>query len=185
MSDSSSTTQQTIKHLFDEHFHQLVLSSFRYVKDYSQAEDIVQDVFVKVWHNFDELKSIGNRKAYLFKAVKNSSLNYLRYQKTRKNITLNPDDLQTVQEKSAEEEHTDEETRNKIHNAINSLPEHWREVFIMSKYDQLKYHEIATKLNISQKTVEKYISKSLQVLRQQLKDLLTLGIIVVELFFRK
>jgi len=185
MSYSSADTKQTIKHLFDEYFHQLVLSSFRYVKDYSQSEDIVQDVFVKIWHNFDELKSIGNMKAYLFKAVKNSSLNYLRHQKTRSTIPLNPDDIHAVQVKSAEDSHMDEETLNKIHSAINNLPDHWREVFVMSKYDQLKYHEIATKLNISQKTVEKYISKSLKVLRHQLNDLLLIGIIVIELFFRK
>jgi RNA polymerase sigma-70 factor (ECF subfamily) len=182
---SSSNAEQAIKQLFDAHFHQLVLSSFRYVNDYNQAEDIVQDVYVKVWQSFDELKQVENFKSYLFKAVKNSSLNYLRDRKAKQKFTIQSEGIHTTFEKSPEECQTDEETRNKIHSAINKLPEHWKEAFILSKYDNLKYHEIASALNISQKTVEKYISKSLQFLRQELKDLLLLGIIILHLILKK
>jgi RNA polymerase sigma-70 factor, ECF subfamily len=182
---SSSDREQAIKLLFDKHFHQLVLSSFRYVKNYSQAEDIVQDVYVKVWQHFDDLKHIVELKAYLFKAVKNSSLNFLRYQKVRQNINIHAEELPPLVDISDEEDKTDEETQNKINNAVNRLPKHWREAFVLSKYDNLKYHEIAREMKISQKTVEKYISKALQFLRHELKDLLMLGILVLQLFFKK
>lgn len=181
----SSDTEQAIKQLFDAHFHQLVLSSFRYVNDYNQAEDIVQDVYVKVWQSFDELKQIENFKTYLFKAVKNSSLNYLRHIKVREKFNIHAEDTHSAFEKSPEECKTDEETQNKIHAAVNKLPHHWKEAFVLSKYDNLKYHEIASELNISQKTVEKYISKSLQFLRHELKDLLLLGFLVMGLLFKK
>jgi RNA polymerase sigma-70 factor (ECF subfamily) len=180
----SSDSERLIKHYFDEHFHHLVLSALRYVNDYDKAEDIVQDIFVKVWQNFDELKKIEDLKAYLFKAVKNSSLNYLRHIKVNQKFIVNAGDLHSSFEKSAEEYKIEEETRIRILKAVSKLPDHWREAFVLSKYDSLKYHEIAREMNISQKTVEKYISKSLQFLRHELKDLLLLGIFILEFLFK-
>lgn len=179
---SSSDSEQLIKQLFDTNFHTLVLSAMRYVSDYEIAENIVQDVFVKVWQNIDELKQIENLKAYLYKAVKNSSLNYLRHIKVQQKFEVISDEFQSSYEKSAEEYHIDDEIKNQIYKAINKLPEHWKNAFVLSKYDNLKYHEIATELNISQKTVEKYISKSLQFLRIELKDLVVIGIIICNFF---
>lgn len=181
----SSDPAQLIKHLFDEYFHHLVLSVMRYVNDYDRAEDIVQDVFVKVWQNFDELREIEDLKAYLFKAVKNSSLNYLRHIKVKQKFIVSSEDLYSTFEKSAEDFKIDEETNNRIHKAVAKLPDHWREAFVLSKYDNLKYHEIAREMNISQKTVEKYISKSLLFLRNELKDLLLLGIFIFKFLFIK
>lgn len=177
-----SDPERLIKHYFNEHFHHLVLSALRYVNDYDKAEDIVQDVFVKVWQNFDELKLIDDLKPYLFKAVKNSCLNYLRHIKVKQEFIVSSRDLNSSLEQVAEELKMDEETCNKIHKAVNKLPELWREAFVLSKYDHLKYHEIAKEMNISQKTVEKYISKSLQLLRHELKDLLLVGVFILELF---
>lgn len=182
---SSSDSEQIIRHFFDENFHRLVLSAMHYINDYATAEDIVQDVFVKVWQNFDELKQIEDLKAYLFKAVKNSSLNYLRHIKVKQKIIVSSEDLQSSFEKSTDEYQIDEETINKIHNAVNNLPVLWKEAFILSKYDHLKYYEIAQEMNISQKTVEKYLSKSLQFLRNELKDLLLLGILILKFLFIK
>jgi len=182
---SLSDPEQLIKYLFDEHFHHLVLSATRYVNDYDKAEDIVQDVFVKLWQNFDELKQVEDLKAYLFKAVKNSSLNYLRHIKVKQKFIVRSEDLHSSFEKSAEDYKIDEETNNRIHKAVSKLPGHWREVFVLSKYDNIKYHKIALELNISQKTVEKYMSKSLQFLRHELKDLLLVGILVLKFLFIK
>ena len=181
---SSSDTKHTIKQLFDEHFHQLVLSSFRYVNDYYHAEDIVQDVYVKVWQNFDELKQIDDLKAYLFKAVKNSSLNYLKHLKVKQKFIINSEDSHSSLEMSPDDSKTDDEIYNRVHKAVNKLPDHWRKAFVLSKYDNLKYHEIAREMNISQKTVEKYISKALHFLRHELKDLFLLAILFLE-FFQK
>ncbi len=180
-----SDPEQLIKHLFDEHFHHLVLSAMRYINEYAKAEDIVQDVYVKVWQNIDDLKHIDDLKAYLFKAVKNSCLNYIRHLKVKQRFIIGSADMHLSVEKSAEENKIDEETLNCIHKAISKLPDHWREAFVLSKYDNLKYHEIAQKLNISQKTVEKYLSKSLQFLRNELKDLIMFGIIVFNILFMK
>jgi len=180
-----SDSEQTIKHLFDEYFHQLVFSAFNYVNDRGQAEEIVQDVFVKVWQNFDQLQTVKDLKAYLFKAVKNSCLNFLKHIKVRQKFIDDTGGGSSLVQKSHEETIAEEETKKKVHQAVNKLPDTWKEAFMLSKYNKLKYHEIAEEMNISQKTVEKYMSKALQFLRQELKDLVLLGIFVIELIIKK
>jgi RNA polymerase sigma-70 factor, ECF subfamily len=177
-----SDSEKKVKQLFDEHFHHLVLFAFRYVNDYGQCEDIVQDVYVKVWQNFEQIKRNSDLKAYLYKAVQNSSFNFLRHIKIRQKF-IDSSELEGVSEvKSVEEGFSDEETKNKIHHAVNKLPDKWKEAFVFSKYDNLKYHEIAEEMKISQKTVEKYISKALQFLRNELKDLVISIIFLINIF---
>jgi RNA polymerase sigma-70 factor (ECF subfamily) len=186
MKQSLSDQEQSVKLLFDKHFHFLVLSSLRYVNEYQQAEDIVQDVFVKLWQNFNDFEPIEDKKSYLFKAVKNSSLNYLRHMKVRQKLSVNSVDMYSTSEKSPEDFTTEDENRHKIHTAISKLPDHWREALILSKYNSLKYHEIAGEMNISQKTVEKYISKALHFLRSELKDMLMVVLLsIIAIFFCK
>jgi len=180
MNLAKSESEQKIKELFDEHFHHLVLHAFRYTNNYSQSEEIVQDVFVKIWQNFEQINEINNLKSYLFKAVHNSSLNYIRHLKIKQKYLAEAAFLNNDIDNSAEESIAEDETNDKIHIAINKLPENWKEAIILSKYDKLKYHEISEKMNISQKTVEKYISKALQFLRLELKDML----IAILLFFK-
>ena len=168
----TTSSEQKIKELFDNHFHHLVLHSYKLINDYSQSEEIVQDVFVKVWQNFEQIGHVSDFKAYLYKAVRNSSLNYLRHIKIRQKYNEEVANTFDDVENPAEESIVETENNNRIHQAINKLPENWKEAIVLSKYDKLKYHEIADKMNISQKTVEKYISKALQFLRRELADLL-------------
>jgi RNA polymerase sigma-70 factor, ECF subfamily len=171
-----------IKELFDKHFHHLVLHAFRHVRDYSQSEEIVQDVFVKIWRNFDQIGHVSDFKPYLYKAVHNSSLNYLRHIKIRQKYNVETAHLNDNTENQTEDSILDEENYNRIHQAVNKLPQHWKEAIILSKYDKLKYHEIAERMKISQKTVEKYISKALQLLRVELKDLLITLVLILKFF---
>jgi RNA polymerase sigma-70 factor, ECF subfamily len=178
-------SETTIRQLFDENFHQLVFSAFRYLNDYDQARDIVQDVFVKVWQNFDQIRHVNDLKGYLFRAVQNSSLNYLKHLKVREKFIVNFGKSGVPVTQSHEDFITEEETKIRIHQAVNKLPENWKEALVHSKYDNLKYHEIAHEMNISQKTVEKYISRALQFLREELKDLVMASIFILELLFKK
>lgn len=173
------SSEQQIKELFDNHFHNLVFHSFKITNDYSQSEEIVQDVFVKIWQNFEQCRLISDFKSYLYKAVHNSSINYLRHLKIRQKYNEEISYTFNEAEKSAEETIAENEKYNRIHRAINKLPDNWKEAIVLSKYDKLKYHEIADRMNISQKTVEKYISKALQFLRNELTDfLITMAIIL-------
>jgi RNA polymerase sigma-70 factor, ECF subfamily len=180
MNLNSTDSGNQIKILFDEHFHHLVLHAFRHVKDYGQSQEIVQDVFVRIWQNFDQIGQVSDFRAYLYKAVRNSSLNYLRHIKIIQKHNAEVTYLNDNAGNSAEDSLVDEENINRIHHAVNKLPQHWKEAIVLSKYDKLKYSEIAEKMKISQKTVEKYISKALQILRVELKDLFLLLIFIIK-----
>ena len=148
------------------------------------GEDIVQDVFVKVWQQFDVFEPVENKKSYLFAAVKNSCLNYMRHLKVQRKFAAEAGETRMDVEKSPEEHKTGEEDRHRIHTAVSRLPDPWREALVLSKYDSLKYHEIAGEMRISQKTVEKYISKALQFLRHELRDLLTGLLILISMIVK-
>ena len=172
-------TEKQIEAIFKENFHSLVFASFRIVNSYEQAEDIVQNVFIKVWQNFDNIKDQHNLIGYLHTAVKNSSLNYIR---DNQHIEKNKVSLDSVSVEGQEDDTTSSDKDMllaKVHQAVDKLPEKWREAFILSKYEKLKYYEIAEKMNISDKTVEKYISKALGVLRGELKHLIGFLVLVV------
>lgn len=174
-------SEQKIKDLFDNHFHNLVFHSFKITNDYSQSEEIVQDVFVKIWQQSLQNNTISDFKSYLYRAVQNSSINYLRHIKIRQKYHEEVLKTNEDSEKPSEVHIIESEKNNRIQSAINKLPENWKEALIMSKYDNLKYHEIADRMNISQKTVEKYISKALVFLRDELKDILISIIIFISL----
>ena len=175
------SAEKQIETIFNENFSSLVFTSFRIVNNYEQAEDIVQNVFVKIWQNFDKIKHINNLKPYLHTAVKNSSLNYLRDHQQFEKSKI-PLDSVNIEKQEDNNYKTDNDALiNEVHHAVDKLPDKWREAFILSKYEKLKYYEIAKKMKISDKTVEKYISKALKLLRNELKHLIS----IITLFFLK
>ena len=154
--------------------------SRRYVFDKEIAENIVQDVFVMVWTNKGSLDYTKSIKTYLFTAVKNNSFKYLRHlnvERAHSDITLDANveiDPANKIEKS--------ETADQIQREINNLPEKCREIFSMSKFDKLKYSEIADILDISIKTVETQMGRALKKLRENLKHLIIFLISLLTLF---
>ncbi len=151
--------------------------SLQYVQKEEIAEEMVQDAFVKLWDIRENINDNKNLKNFLYTITKNNCLNYLRSQKTILQtkhdlkyieMQLNYDALNLLASDNLEFE----ELQNKIETAINKLPEDIQTVFIMSRFEDLKYKEIANKLNISQKTVEARMSKALALLRTDLKDYL-------------
>jgi RNA polymerase sigma-70 factor, ECF subfamily len=157
--------EKTIKKLFLENFHSLVFTAFYIVKDYDVAKDIVQDVFVKVWQNFERITDTKNLRPYLYNAVRNSSLNYLRDQKTREENISHLRLVIDEGEESNQNELQKNDLVDRVHMAVDKLPDKWRQAFILNKYEKLKYYEVAEKMGISNKTVEKYISKALNFIR--------------------
>ena len=151
--------------------------SLQYVQKEEIAEEMVQDAFVKLWDIRENINDNKNLKNFLYTITKNNCLNYLRSQKT---ILQTKQDLKYIEMQLnydalnllASDNLEFEELQNKIETAINKLPEDIQTVFIMSRFEDLKYKEIANKLNISQKTVEARMSKALAILRTDLKDYL-------------
>ena len=166
--------------LFNFYCQKLINFSRRYVWDKQSAENIVQDIFLKIWQNRNVLDPSKSIKTYLFAAVKNESLKHLRHADVHKRWA---EFISLSQDRAIDPEKTlsENETKKEIENAISSLPEKCREIFTMSKFDKLKYSEIAGILNISIKTVETQMGRALKKLRERLKTIITLLIIGISL----
>ncbi len=161
---------QLFEVLFKKYYKMLCEFGMKYLKDIDDVEEVVQDVFYQIWKNRHQLKINTSIKSYLFTAVKNNCLQkirvqkldikYEKYYKTHYvNESISPADEMNAKELNAV-----------INKALNTLPEKSRIIFKMSRYDGLKYHEIAKKLSISIKTVEANMGKALKHFRSYLKD---------------
>jgi RNA polymerase sigma-70 factor, ECF subfamily len=156
--------------LFRELFKPLCGFAMKYVGDLDEARNLVHEVFITVWEKFDLLPPDTNYKSYLFTSVRNRCLNYLRDKKNHLS-------LEKMAEDKFSETNTQLETaelEKEIELAIQSLPDKCRQVFELNRMEGLKYAEIAEKLGISVKTVEAQMSKALSVLREHLREFLTL-----------
>lgn len=156
--------------IFRELFKPLCSFALKYIGDWDEARNLVHEVFISVWEKFDSLPPDTQYRSYLFTAVRNRCLNYLRDKKKLLSLEKVGDaDLSEVNTslEAAELEQA-------IAQAINSLPEKCRQIFEMNRGEGLKYAEIAEKLGLSVKTVEAQMSKALSVLRERLGEFLTI-----------
>jgi RNA polymerase sigma-70 factor (ECF subfamily) len=136
------------------------------------AEEIVQEVFIKLWERREELEFNSSVKSYLFRAVHNTSLNYLRHLKVREEHRQYAEERHQLLSMEYSDGLEEKELENRIWDAIGRLPEQCARIFQMSRFEGLKYREIADKLGISPKTVEVQMGKALRRLREDLKDYL-------------
>ena len=153
-----------IEQLFRTHYSSLCRTVYPIVRDQDTAEDIVQDVFMKIWRNQTALDTDQPVKAYLFRAAINTALNFL--EKNKKNAPW--DDTLTDQYgvNSTEEDLAYQETEQKIAYALEQLPPKCKVVFSLSRFEEMSYAEIAGHLDISVKAVEKHMGKALRIMRQ-------------------
>ena len=170
--------EQEFKQIFNSYYPRLLRFAKEYVGDKYEAENIMQDVFLKLWEKRASLPMDINLNAYLLTMVKNHCLDFLKHKQVIERYSIN---RQSVQQQETvfnyyavskfEPEQIDIETLERLaEKAIGELPEQCRKVFELSRYDGLKYREIAEKLGISVKTVETHISNALKILRVTLKD---------------
>ncbi len=160
-----------------------------YVLSEEDAENIVQDVFADLWEKKEVLSMPVNLIAYLFTSVKNKCLNYLRHQIIKKETA---DQIQqthrlTMQaslnslEALDQDLFSEQETREILVRALDSLPDRCRQIFIMSKIEGKKQKEIAAELNISTNTIESQMKIAYKKLRTELKDYLPLLLFLLNL----
>ncbi|MFH2094770.1 MAG: RNA polymerase sigma-70 factor [Bacteroidota bacterium] len=166
-----------LEKLFREYFVQLCAFARKYVKDIDSAKEIVHDVFINLWEKRDNIDLNKSVKSYLFTSVHNRCLNFIR---DNKKFDRENTEIENVNAESRWEEHdalVEAETESKIHKAIGELPEKCREIFLLNRFNDMKYAEIAEKLGISIKTVEAQMSKALKILREKLVEFITAVII--------
>jgi RNA polymerase sigma-70 factor (family 1) len=165
-SDTLHITQTLFKELFDKYFESLC----RYLAYYSAnsmiVEEVVQDVFIKLWEERESLR-IESIKSYLFTAAHNRMLNHLRNEKRYHTLI----ELWTIHEKQkglSGECFDIEEFSDRVQHAIDQLPGKCREIFDLSKREGLTYRQISEKLDISVKTVETQMGIALRKIREHL-----------------
>ncbi|MGY0034509.1 RNA polymerase sigma-70 factor [Pedobacter sp. NJ-S-72] len=168
--------------LFKAHYKALHIYVNTMIRDDEMAEEIVQNRFMKFWENRALLNIETSVKAYLYKCVHNDTLNFLKHEKVKtryQNFTLH------TSQASEPASHRIElnELESRVHRAMEDLPEQCRLIFHMSRFEELKYREIADQLGLSIKTVESQMGKALRILRLKLVDFLAL--IILGIMFYK
>ena len=154
--------------------------AYNYLEDGDAAEDIVQEVFSTVWSKASEIDIRTNLKSYLFGAVRNACLNVLKHRKVVDSHEKEVGGIESFLDVDFLEM---DELQSKVNEALEALPEKRRQIFEMSRYEGKKYHEIAAELDISIKTVETQMGRTLRHLREilgpYLTFLLAVGILLV------
>lgn len=162
--------ENTFEKLYDEYYSSLCLFANKYLHDLDLARSLVQELFVDLWLKREKITVRDSVKPYLYRAVRNKSINYLR--ESKKSVSFSDISESSLNLQSSYEDKLEEaELNNRINQSINELPEKCREIFLLCRFEGLKYNQIATKLNISVKTVEMQMGIALKKLRSKLSDL--------------
>jgi RNA polymerase sigma-70 factor, ECF subfamily len=156
------------RRVFDAGYEDLCRYAYTILKDAAEAEDTVQSMFVKLWEKRGELEITQSVRSYLFRSVYNLCVNKLEHQQVRRrhqvtsqatlSLAVQPPEVFT------------NELDDRIRKIVDKLPAQCRTIFIMSRYEELRYVEIAEKLNISVNTIQNQVCKALKILREELKD---------------
>jgi len=172
--------EKGFRQIFETYYPRLLRFAGEYTGDRHEAENILQNVFLKLWEKRASLPTDINLSAYLLTMVKNHCMDFLKHQQVvhRYHVSLKAE-LQLEMEfnyysiSKFDLGQMDIETLEQlVEKSISELPKQCRKVFVLSRYEGLKYREIAKRLGISVKTVETHISIALKTLRITLKDCL-------------
>jgi RNA polymerase sigma-70 factor (ECF subfamily) len=166
--------REEFEKLFRANFKGLCFFAQKYVKDFETAREIVQDSFISLWEKRDTIDASRPVKSYLTTVIHNKCHNYLCDNRKFNHKLLEIENLLEIRDDASNDLLVAKELKLAIHEAIEELPEKCREVFLLNRYENLKYKEIAVKLGISVKTVETQMSKALQHLRIRLAEYMVL-----------
>lgn len=177
--------ENAFSELFHRYYVALCAFAFRYLGDHSLTEELVQELFVRIWEKRKQLKIETSVKSYLFRAVKNELINRQNHekveQKYRKLFQQEENELR------AEQVLPEIDLMRKIEASVEALPPKRKEIFKLSREKGLSYREISEQLDISVKTVEAQMGQALKQLREDLKDYrhFVIGLSLLEKKFRK
>ncbi|NHA03545.1 RNA polymerase sigma-70 factor [Mucilaginibacter sp. HC2] len=180
-----STEQIDLDVLFKEYYDRLVYFSFQLLKDKDQAEDIVQDAFIKYWnHRETVMQNNIAIKNFLYSSVRNASLNSIRHHKVVEGYVQYYGNAEPEEPPIIEAMIT-AEAMAEIHAALHALPDSYKSISIMGYFDGKKNQEIADELNMSINTVKKQKQRALELLRVKLSPELFAWFALAVLTFKK
>jgi RNA polymerase sigma-70 factor, ECF subfamily len=169
--------QAAIEDVFNDYYGYLQNFAIRYIDDRGLAEDMVQDVFFKVWNKRNKLIIGTSFKTYLMQSVKNRCIQYLRKEKHRNTTSRQlVEDIPQINNSETEPGLSNLfviEIKEIVQNTMEKLPDKTRRIFFMSRFQHLNNAKIASHFNISEKAIEYHITKALGMLKPRLHDFVT------------
>lgn len=165
--------ETAFRQLFDLYTPGLLRFSYSILKKKELSEEVVSDVFFKVWVHRTKLPEIENFKAYLFTSSRNTALNYLDKEKRNRAVQL--EDIEVplqIDEICPESELISKELREAIAKAIDHLPERCKLIYSLAKVEQLRYKEIAEILDISVKTIDHQLTIAIRKIGEEIRKYL-------------
>jgi RNA polymerase sigma-70 factor (ECF subfamily) len=169
--------------IYELYSHKLFSFVFRILKDETEADDVVQEVFVKIWESREKLGDYKLLNSYIFTIAYNNSIDlirkkinnnkYLEHLKISATINFTPSIVSQIEF---------DELNNEVEKLIVKLPERQKQVYLLHREEGLTYPEIAERLGISKNTVENHMVKALKYLRHNLDNALLVNMLFVSLF---
>ena len=158
--------------IFSVYYKDMVMFAYGFTHEREDSEEIVQDVFVKLWEEHEKINISTSIKSYLLKSVQNKCIDWHRHRKVVNHHSNYVTENSLLYEYDTDNYILSSELELLIEKAIASLPGKVKETFELSRFEGFKYQEIADKLNVSVRTIEVRISKALELLRESLIDFL-------------
>lgn len=181
ISFSKQAKELTFKQLYEEYYAPFCLYAKRFVDDKEAREDIVSDVFASLWDKLDsdsfDLQS-DTALGYIKMCVKNSCLNFLKHQEYEWSYAENIQKKAPIYESEPDSIYTLDELYRMLYETLTKLPENYRNVFMKSFFEGKTHVEIAEEMNLSVKSINRYKQKTMELLREELKDYLPLFLLL-------
>ncbi len=174
--------QSALEELFNYYYPRLYNFSKSFLKIEEGIDDILQEVFIKIWQNRESIKKPDTFNSYIFTITKNLLLNELRRKLSDSKTKSEIQNRSLAEEYHQFEQIEFKELKEKLDFEIENLPEKQKEIFILSRKEGLSHKEIAEKLKISTKTVEYHIRQSINILKNKISDFGTIAILYLYLF---
>lgn len=170
-------------HIYERYFRRLYGFVLKYIKRKEDAEEIVQEVFVKIWESRNKIDVYASFESFLFTIAYNSTISMLR---KKANETKYIEYLKSLQDNSNSPDLIDEihykELNERVQTLLNKLTPRQKEIFLLSREEGLSHDEIAKKLDISVNTVKKHIANTLSFLKSRIDNTLVINLLFISLF---
>lgn len=164
--------EESFEFLFKKYYLQLTRFAWRYVNSKAVAEELVQEIFTIIWEKRNDLDTTGSVRSYLYKSVRNLSINHLNHHKVKNRYDKQWTSQRENPEIKFHDEIREKQIRNAIATAIEELPPRSRMTYKLHRYDGLTYEEISEVMEVSVKTVESQMTRTLKILRERLSYLI-------------
>lgn len=169
--------------IYNKYCHKLHRFVLMYLKQEEDAEEIVQEVFIKIWQSREKIDAYASFESYLFTIAYNATMSLLR---KRLSETKSKEYLKSLQQINSAEQAIDElqykELREKVNSLLNQLTPRQKEIYILSREEGLTHEEIAKKLKIAESTVNNHLVTALKFLKSNIGNRLAVSMLFVMLF---